>query len=270
MTPSTMTDAAQLPATGFSAHALLLGARLDLRSWPEGEVAARMPLALRLPEGGVAVLFRHGVAVLFGAAAGSERALRERLEPLVEGRYPVPEEETLALRVDPGRAEGLAEGVLTIHDGSVDRLQLVADVLSKSTLLAHYETRLGAEFDRIEPFALELEQTGRNPGRTREHLKRIGALLRMESRMVGRAEIGDKPELLWEHPELERFYALLEDEFEVHERLAVVERKLDLAGRTVRTMVDLINARHSLRVEWYIVALIMFEILLTLYGMWRH
>jgi len=257
-----------LTETAFQARALLLGSRLDLRTWPESEVLARMPLVLRLSEGGIAVLFRHGVAVLVGADEGAERALRQRLEPLVEGRYPVPEEETLALRVDPARAEGLAEGVLNVRSGSVERLQLVADVMSKSTLLAHYETRLGAEFDRIEPFALELEQTGRNPGRTREHLKRIGALLRMESRMVGRAEIGDKPELLWEHPELERFYALLEEEFEVHERLAVVERKLDLAGRTVRTMVDLINARHSLRVEWYIVALILFEIVLTLYGMW--
>jgi uncharacterized Rmd1/YagE family protein len=86
--------------------------------------------------------------------------------------------------------------------------------------------------------------------------------------MVGRAEIGEKPELLWEHPNLERLYALLEAEFEVRERLAVMERKLELAGRTARTLVDLINARHSLRVEWYIVALILFEILLTLYGMW--
>jgi uncharacterized Rmd1/YagE family protein len=263
-----LSSADALAGSAWQARALLLGSRLDLRAWPAAEVLARMPLTLRLPQGGIAVLFRHGIAVLFGAAAGGERALCERLGPLIEGRYPVPEEETLALRVDAGRAEGLADGVLTIHAGSVDRLQLVADVLSKSTLLAHYETRLGAEFDRIEPFALELEQTGRNPGRTREHLKRIGALLRMESRMVGRAEIGDKPELLWEHPELERFYALLEDEFEVHERLAVVERKLDLAGRTVRTMVDLINARHSLRVEWYIVALIAFDIGMTLYGKW--
>lgn len=263
-----MSTAGTLAVAGgaFTAHALLLGSRLDLRAWPEAEVLARMPLALRLPEGGIAVLFRHGVAVLFGAAADSERVLRTRLEPLVEGRYPAPEEETLALRVDPARAEGLAEGVLNLHAGSVERLQLVADVLSKSTLLAHYEARLAAEFDRIEPFALELEREGRGPGRTRAHLQRIGALLRMESRMVGRADIGDKPELLWEHPELERFYAQLEAEFEVRERLAVVERKLDLAGRTARTMADLVNARHALRVEWYIVALIAFDIGMTLVG----
>jgi uncharacterized Rmd1/YagE family protein len=85
--------------------------------------------------------------------------------------------------------------------------------------------------------------------------------------MVGRAEIGDKPELLWEHPELERLNAVLEDEFEIHERLAALDRKLELVARTERTLVDLISTRHALRVEWYIVALIVFEILLTLYGM---
>jgi uncharacterized Rmd1/YagE family protein len=221
-----------------------------------------------VPGGGIAVLFRYGVAVLFGVAPEAEHRLRARLAPLVENPYRSIEEETLALRVEPAHPEGLADGALIVHSSGIARLQLVADVLSKSTLLAHYEARLGTEFDRIEPFALQLERHGRNPGSTRELMKRIGGLLRIEQRMVGRAETGEKPELLWEHPNLERLYALLEAEFEVRERLAVMERKLDLAGRTARTLVDLINARHSLRVEWYIVALIVFEILLTLYGMW--
>ena len=257
-----------IKANAFQARALLLGSRLDLRAWPEGEVLARMPLAARVPGGGVAVLFRYGVAVLFGVGHEAEGALRARLAPLVESRYRTPEEETLEVRVEAGRAEGLTEGALALQSRELSRLQLVADVLSKSALLAHYETRLGADFERIEPLAQQLEREGRIPGRTREHLKRIGTLLRIEHRMVGRAEIGEKPELLWDHPELERLYAMLEAEFEVRERLAALERKLALAGRTVRTLVDLINARHSLRVEWYIVALIVVEILLTLYGMW--
>lgn len=262
-----MQDADVLTATCLQARALLLGTRLDLRNWPEAEVLARMPLAVRLAEGGIAVLFRHGVAVLFGAGAAAERALRERLAPLVENRYPVAEEETLPLRVEPARAEGLAEDGLVIQSASLARLQLVADVLAKSALLAHYETRLGAELDRIEPFARHLEREGRARGRTPAQLRHIGGLLRIEHRMVGLAEVGEKPEPLWEHPELERLYALLEAEFEVRERMAILERKLALGGRTVRTMIDLINARHALRVEWYIVALFVFEIGLTLYNM---
>jgi uncharacterized Rmd1/YagE family protein len=256
------------PTTAFRARALLLGARLDLRNWPEGETLARMPLAVRLPDGGVTVLFRYGVAVLFGVAAEGEHALRERLASRIEHRYRTVEVEELEVRVDESRPEGLLEGALLVQSGTPERLQLIAEVLSKSALLGHYETRIAGDFDRIEPLALELERRGRIRGRTREHLKRIGALLLIEHRMVGRAEIGDKPELLWEHPELERLYALLETEFEIRERLAALERKLDLAARTVRTLVDLIDARHSLRVEWYIVILIVVEILLTLYDLW--
>lgn len=251
----------------FRARALLLAARLELRNWPEAETLARAPLAVKLPGGGIAVLFRHGVAVLFAASLEAEHALGERLASLAEHRYRSPEIEELEVRVEGGRPEGLHEGVLVVQSGSLERLQLIAEALSKSVLLGHYETRLKHDFDGIEPLALQLERHGRIRGGTREHLKRIGALLLIEQRMVGRAQIGDKAELLWDHPRLEGLNAIIEDEFEIHERLAALDRKLELVARTERTLVELISTRHALRVEWYIVALIVLEILLTVYGM---
>ena len=189
-----------LPDTAFQARALLLGARLDLRNWPESETLARLPLAIPLPDRSVAVLFRYGVAVLFGAAAEVEQVLRSKLASLTEHPYRRVEVEELEVRADASRPEGLLDGALLVQTVNLERLQLIADVLSKSVLLGHYETRIGSDFDRIEPIALELEGKGRIRGGTREHLKRIGSLLLIEHRMVGRAEIGDKPELLWEHP----------------------------------------------------------------------
>lgn len=259
-----------LPSGTFRARALLIAARLDLRAWPEGDTLARAPLTVRVAGGGVAVLFRYGVAVLFGASAPAEHALRERLATLAAHRYRAPEIEELEIRVEEGKTEGLVENALVLHASGIERLQLIADVLSKSLLLGHYETRLAADFDAIEPLALELARSGSIRGGTREHLKRIGGLLLMEHRMVGRAEIGEKPELLWEHPRLERLHALLEDELEIRERLAALDRKLELAARTEHTLVELISTRHALRVEWYIVALIVIEIGLTLYAMAAH
>jgi len=59
--------------------------------------------------------------------------------------------------------------------------------------------------------------------------------------------LGDKPELLWDHPRLEGLNALLEDEFEIRERLDALDRKVELAARTERTLVDLMSTRHALR-----------------------
>ncbi|MCC7116283.1 MAG: RMD1 family protein [Burkholderiales bacterium] len=257
------------PGTSFKVKAFLVGSRLDLRGWPGAETVGLMPLSLRLPGGGVAVLFRHGCAVVFDGPPDAERELLARLAPRVDHPYATPETEELDARIEPGASDRLDGATLVLADTALPRLQLVANVLSKSLLLAHYETRLALDFDRIEPLALELERTGGLRGRTRSHLKQIGSLLLVEHRMVGRAEVGEKPEVLWEHPELERFHALLDGEFELRERLSALERKVDLAGRTVRTLVDLIDARHALRVEWYIVALIVFEIVLTLWQMAR-
>jgi uncharacterized Rmd1/YagE family protein len=259
-----------LPTGTFRARALLLASRLDLRSWPEADALTRVPLTVSVPGSGIAVLFRYGVAVLLGVATAAERAFCERLTAIAANSYGSIESEELEIRIDQTRPEGVSENTLVLHAAGIERLQLIADVLSKSLLLGHYETRLAADFDSIEPLALELDRKGGIRGGTRRHLKRIGGLLLMEHRMVGRAEIGEKPELLWEHPRLERLHSLLEDEFEIRERLAALDRKLELAARTERTLVELISTRHSLRVEWYIVALIAFEILLTLYEMAVH
>ena len=257
------------PTNRFVVRALLVATRLDLRNWPHAETLDRAPLTIRLTDGSIGILFRHGVAVLVGSHAPAEAELLGRLAPLMDNPYKTVEAEELEIRVDAGRPEGLHEGALFVQSGSLERIQLTAEALSKSTVLAHYEKRLAADFDRIEPMALELERNGRIRGGTRSHLSRIGAMLLIEQRMVGRAEIGDKPELLWEHPQLEHLNAVLEDEFEIHERLAALDRKLELIARTERTLVDLISTKHALRVEWYIVALIVFEILLTLYEMLR-
>ncbi|HEX5420353.1 MAG TPA: RMD1 family protein, partial [Gammaproteobacteria bacterium] len=119
--------------------------------------------------------------------------------------------------------------------------------------------------DRIEPLAAQLGRSGRVPRHSRELLKMIGAMLLVEQRMVGRAEIADKPEVLWENPALEALYAKVEDEFEITARHSALERKLNLISQTAETVVQLLSSKHSLRVEWYILALIVVEILLTIY-----
>ena len=99
----------------------------------------------------------------------------------------------------------------------------------------------------------------------------IGLSLLTEQRMVGRVEMKEKPELLWDHPELEGLYLQLFDEYELGERSIALEQKLDLITRTAETLLRLEESRRSLRAEWYIILLIVVEILLTLYELFlRH
>lgn len=255
----------------FRARAVLIGERLDLRALDSANALATGPLAIEVSGGGVAVLFRYGVAVLFDVAALEEVSFLERLRPFVTRPYERPETEEIGIAIEPQAKDGVRPGSVIFEACTIERLQLVADILSKSVLLALYESRVSAEFDRVEPLAADLAEHGRIPGQERALLKNIGAMLLIETRMVGRAEISEKPDLLWDRPGLEGLYARLQDEFEIRERHQALERKLNLLSRTAQSVQQMLSARHGIRVEWYIVILIVFEILLTLYELFiRH
>jgi uncharacterized Rmd1/YagE family protein len=124
---------------------------------------------------------------------------------------------------------------------------------------------MAAAFDLVEPLARGLETPRGGGRRLKELLRHIGGALLVQHKMIGRVEIQDKPDLLWDHPELERLYLRLENEYELAERSTVLERKLSLINRTAETALNLLQNRSMLRVEWYIVFLIVFEVLLYVY-----
>jgi required for meiotic nuclear division protein 1 len=137
--------------------------------------------------------------------------------------------------------------------------------MSKSVVLALHETQIASAFDRIEPLAAGIRRRGRGGRDATQLVRQIGELLLTQHRMVGRVAVEDKPDVLWDRPELERLYARLADEYELLERSRAIDRKLTLLSETARTLLDLVQNQRSVRLEWYIIGLIFIEILLSLY-----
>ena len=247
-------------------HAMLLGERLDTRAFERDQPLGVAPLTVDVPGGGIAVLFRYGAVVLFGAPSAALDNFVASLMPLVTAALPVPERDDARLLVRPEAEQPVdLAGNIFLREKTTDRLQVVADILAKGLVLSHYETRIADIFDGIEPLAATLRETGRAGARSKELLRHIGDVLLMQQKMVGRVETGEKPELLWDHPELERLYMRLSEEYELRDRDRALDRKLDVISRTVETLLGLVQTRSSLRVEWYIVLLIVAELLLSTY-----
>jgi uncharacterized Rmd1/YagE family protein len=204
--------------------------------------------------------------VLFNAPPAAEDALLQKLAPFIIGAFRARETDDARLRIGAGPDEEVdVAGTILLNQANIERLQLVADVLAKSLILGHYESRIGGIFDRIEPLAATLREKGRTGAAGADLLRQIGDVLLIQHRMVGRVETGEKPELLWDHPELERLHLRLAEEYELRDRSHALDRKLDVISRTVETLLGLVQNRRSLRVEWYIVALIVAELVLTVY-----
>src|SRR5205085_3724644 len=73
-------------ASQITARALMLGERLDTAMLERSDVISTAPLAFRA-DGGCAVLFRYGIAVLFGLSPIQEDELLRGLRPRVVGAF---------------------------------------------------------------------------------------------------------------------------------------------------------------------------------------
>jgi uncharacterized Rmd1/YagE family protein len=156
-------------------------------------------------------------------------------------------------------------GAIVLKDASTERLQIIANVMSKSVVLALHESQIAVAFDQLEPLAVGIKRRGRSGREARQLIQQIGDILLTQHRMVGRVAVEDKPDVLWDRPELERLYARLADEYELAERSRAIDRKLTLVSETVRTLLELVQDQRSVRLEWYIIGLISIEILLSVY-----
>lgn len=251
-----------------TARALLLGDRIDTGGLERADLVSTSPLAFPAGQSGFVVLYRFGVAVLFGLTPLEEDEIVAKVGARVAGAAGQGDDETLVLEISPESDDrSLANGRLAVKDTSGERLLVVADALAKSVALGRDERRVNAVFDTIEPFATELASKGRPPWRRRAMLELIGQTLLVQHRVSGRVAVADKPDVLWDRPDLERLYARLEDEYELESRSQTLKAKIEVIGETARALTEIIDVDRSVRLEATIIVLILAEILLTLFQM---
>jgi uncharacterized Rmd1/YagE family protein len=256
-----------LEQASVTVYALFLGQHIELSAFMRGRDEVIDPPMLIAAGSGAVVLFDYGAVVLFGLSPIEEAKFISDIKNFVKQPYEYPETERATLQREAAKSGKVENGQIFLTEFDEAQLLIVADVLAKSVVLARYEGEAAEVFDQIEPFAVSLQRPSlwqRRQGSS-ELLRQIGNNLLIQNKLVGQAAIIDKPEVLWEYPEFERLYLRVEDEYEIQERQSALEKKLDLVSRTVETALDLQQQTTSLRMEWYIVILIVLELLVSLY-----
>ncbi len=247
-------------------RALLLGDRIDTSGLERTDVLSTTPLTFRAGHDGLVTIFRYGVVVLFSLSVLEEDEVLQRLRERIVRPIALREEETATIQVSPdGEEQILPGGPIQVKAITPEHMVVIADALAKSVVLARDEREVASVIERVEPFARQLAEQGRAPGGRRAILRHIGNALLVQHRVSGRVAVGDKPDAVWDRPDLERLYARLEDEYELNERAEALSRKLAVISETAKVLTDMIDTQRSLRLEFIIVVLIVFEIAITAY-----
>lgn len=256
-------------ATTFTARAHQIGERIDIKGLERADSFSKNPLAFRTPAGGAVVLFRTGTAVFINMTPVEEeetiRSLEARIgDPLIER-----ETETAPIVLNTEDDSVTATGVVQLKAADPHRLLLVAEALAGSVSMAIDERNIGGAFDRVGQVARDLKK-GTLPGERGEILGQLGEALTIQSRLAGRIGIDHKPDVLWDHPELERLWVKLIEEYDLKSRGNAISQKLDVIRDSAVILGDLLSTRTSHRLEWYIIALIALEIVISLVARFWH
>jgi uncharacterized Rmd1/YagE family protein len=253
-------------------NAVLIGTDINLKALSPTRIPPRKePILVRLAEKSLAMIYPYGAIVFFNATTSSTVGLITRCQQFATQLFSSPETEQFTVLIQPAEPEGIVKNKISIKKISRAHVEIIGDALAKSVVLEYNENRISILFDKIEPIAKGLKEKGKLGYAPNDLLKHIGASLVMAQEMVNKIEVLEKPIILWDHFELEPLHKQLVEDLEINERQIILERKIELISRTARISLDVLQQHHSHRLEWYIIALIAFEIMLMLYDLFfRH
>lgn len=141
-------------------------------------------------------------------------------------------------------------------------LIIIALVISQSMGVREVRTRLDVHFEKSQQL-LDLTQSYALLKRSKliEFARNLTAI---QHGMVSDLFLLDKPNILWDNEEAEKLYNHLSSILELKDRFEIVEHKLTNLKDDISMALDMFNHKHSEFLEWIIIGLIGFEIVMGL------
>ena len=250
----------------MTARALLVGDRIDTAGLERPDTLSQAPLAFRTGAGGMVALFRFGVAVMVGLSPLEEEDLLGQLRSRIAGARARGDDETATLADRADGDEPVEAGRPDPHQEPVARA-----ISGRSPTRWRNRWRWRATSARSTGCSTSSSRSrcsspssGRPPFNRRAMLQLIGQALLAQHRVSGRVAVEEKPDVLWDRPDLERLYARLEDEYELKERAGTLKRKLEVIVETAHALTDIMDANRATRLEATVAILIVAELLVSL------
>lgn len=141
--------------------------------------------------------------------------------------------------------------------------------LAQSVKLGIYEGTVEDTLAATDPITRSLAKKGKIPLTRREIGRKIGELFLERNTINVQSDFLEPPEFFWEYPEYEPFYKMAATDLEVRARALNLNRKLDMIHDLYQILGDELNHRHSSRLEWIIIILILIEVLFTTYSFFQ-
>jgi uncharacterized Rmd1/YagE family protein len=136
--------------------------------------------------------------------------------------------------------------------------------LAQSVKLEAFERTIRETIESTRSIPNELATKGRILLSSREIRRKMGELFLERSSINLYFDVLDTPELIWDYPELESLYHMTALYLDIEARVEVLNQRLSIVHELFEMLDNELKYKHSSKLEWVIILLIMAEVILTL------
>lgn len=220
------------------------------------------PLVIKLLKDQFAVATKFGAVTFWNVPVKLRGQFFKEIKPYTSSKkdFYLYDEDTKVLI--GGSAEKVTFEKIYSTTLGVEKIKIISHVLSQSVALERYEDDIQNNLSELEIIVRNLKDTGRALLSEKELLRQIGRVLLVKQTAISHLSLFDKPDEIWESPELERLYNLMDAEYELRSRFDILDKKINYLSDISQMLVNFLAEKRSAMLEMIIIFLIVVEIIL--------
>lgn len=154
----------------------------------------------------------------------------------------------------------------TISIENLDHANLCAlsHALAQNVKLMEFERKIQDSIEENDFIPRKLALQGSIPLGKKDLSKKIGELFLVKNQINLQYDLLDTPAFFWDYPEYEVNYLRMTKYLDINARLEVLNKRVEVLQELLNMLSHEQNHRYSSILEWIIIGLILFEIILTI------
>lgn len=206
--------------------------------------------------------FAFGTVVFWGCQPEEEKKILSAIKPFAKD--PLPKFELDEFSFVYGNKMQIKEDEIMLHKKDFLVKLAISYALVQSVKLTVFENAIDRTIENSKQIPKNLAERGRISLSRQQTSRKIGQLYLERNYINLHSEILDTPEFFWDHAELETYYRKTIFYLDVTKRVDLLNRRLTLLHELYEILGSELNHRHSSRLEWTIIILILIEIVLAI------
>lgn len=262
-----MTKSSKPKYVKFSAETMYFGEFIDLKKVQENMkqyayLNRDHPLVVRLLKDQYAVLTKFGAITFWNVPDKLRQEFLKELRPFVKskrGNYHYDEDSKVLVG---GETTKITFDKIFLPKLGVEEIKIVSYVLSQSVALERYEDEIETSLSEIGGIVDNLKSSGQALLSEKQLLQQIGRTLSVKQTAVAHLSLFDKPEEVWESPDLENLYNRMNAEYELQDRFDILDEKIKYLSDISQMLMSFMAEKQNAFLEKVIIVLIAIDIVI--------